>query len=557
MLIDPRKVVNSFCTRPVLKRNVQVLMSSIEMHGYQRSNWLTGRIATYPEICLYYQQEPYCYSKEKAKDVANAAMKCEEADGHTYLYDGHLRRIAVLQLLEIGKLAKGFEIPCLLGRHLSDEEEIAYSISCNAINEFSVLLSPLALLMRCLDFDEAVNHERTKRLSASEVAKRMVLFSSADMLAKTAKSKMAETRRQYLSVSRHLSPLTVKFFRELLQTDEAGIERAFNISNMKAIPKNLSSIEQVSLAKRMTKAFETSLPTRKAISAADVSIQVVQIRRASKEVSKFLNKCGYEKIPAELERTVSTMMNTQQFDVELTSNSNLDVLFPPLSEACKNLVPGGTNRLSIAESGQNETTKNGSEANPEMNNDESEYDVLPPTSIPQSSLEAQDLLKKTSNSPDVESGCQSDTPEGTSTSNAHSSTADTEIETVSVSSLFDVHLENLSAAQFSSASEHWVKVEGKVDFVVLSLPDSLIAEESIDKIVKHAGMAMKETGVSQFFCTYVQFGIIHQSVHSNHMHMMPYPMVYVNDAQKQRSKTNVVKMSTEQYPMRGCFLEKL
>ena len=233
--IDPKKVVNSFCTRPVLNRNIKVLSSSIELNGCQSSKFVSGRIATYPEICNFYTQDPFSYSEEKAREIASTAMKDEEAGGHTYLYDGHLRKYAVLELMKSKKLKLSFRLPCLLGRYLNDEEEIAFSISCNAVNEFAVPLSPLTLLMRCHAFDEAANSSRSKRLSATDVAKRMVQFSSSDMLASSAKAKLAETRRQYLSISRRLQSPTVEFFNILLETDEAGLERAFNVSNLKAI----------------------------------------------------------------------------------------------------------------------------------------------------------------------------------------------------------------------------------------------------------------------------------------------------------------------------------
>ena len=189
----------------------------------------------------------------------------------THIFMTAIYDYAVLKLVKSKKLKLSFRLPCLLGRYLNEEDEIEFSISCNAVNEFSVPLSPLTLLMRCHSFDEAANSSHSKRLSATDVAKRMVQFSSSDMLASYAKAKLAETRRQYLSISHRLQSLTVEFFNILLETDEAGLEKAFNISNLKAIPKSLSKTEQLLLVKRIIKAYETSLSSRKAITASDVT----------------------------------------------------------------------------------------------------------------------------------------------------------------------------------------------------------------------------------------------------------------------------------------------
>ena len=535
--VDPKKIINSFCTRPVLKRNVKVLSSSIEQNGYERSRWLIGRVATCPEIKAFYQREPFCYSEEKAGEVATSAMKSERANGHTYLYDGHLRKYAVLELLEAGKMEKDFRLPCLIGRHLTDEEEIAFSISCNAVNEYSVPLSPLALLIRCFEFDQTVNDDRPKLLPASDVAKRMVHFSSTNMIANKHRARMAETRRQYLSVSRRLLPPTVDYFRQLLFTDEAGLERAFNIANLKSIPKKLSEMDQLSLAKRMTKAYENSLPTKKPISASEVAGQIVQIRRAGIEVQKFLSKCGYDELPSQLQRIVSTMRDTQQLDVELTHNSNLDALFKPLVEVCKNVVPGGTNHLSLAEAGEVSMERNESDGGmgsvsktilypeDEVNDEDlvnscqqrESLSVVEERSLPPSSTQLSD-----------QGGYESTSPRCSEMSDIEKA-----------HSLFgaSVYLENQSPAQFSTGNDNWTLVEGKADFVVMCLPTEVTASEMIDKIIKHAGMAMKETGVAHVFCSHLQFSLIYQSVTSNHMTMLAYPMIYINDAKKVRKRT--------------------
>ena len=463
-----------------------------------------GRVATFPEITLLYQQDPFQYSKEKAEEVAGTALQSEDADGHTYVYDGHLRRIAVMELLDRGKLEKGFLLPCLLGRHLPEDEEIAFSISCNAVNEFSVPLSPLALLMRCYDFDESVNKNRSKALSASDVAKKLVSYSSSDMVTKTVKSKMAETRRQYLSVSRRLSPETTTHLRMLLSTDKDGLERAFDISNLKSIPKNLLPSSQLSLVKRMVKAFETSLPTRKAFSALEVTNQVTQIKRAAKEIEKFLGLCNFEKILSELERFVDTMMNTQQFDVKIAANANLDKILPPLGDACKNLVPGGTNRISLSEKEDSEhqkpssfgekSQKNACDAATKLQaqNESLTHDVSESTALETEISQSSDLKPES----ETENRIQNE-----HVNDAVSALCDLD----KITTLFGsyVHVQNLSPYQFSSESEYWTKVEGRADFVVMSLPVTLTEYESIEKLVRHIGMSMRETGVAHVFCSFV------------------------------------------------------
>ena len=539
-LIDPRKIVNSYCTRPVLQRNVQILATSIEVNGYQRTKFLLGRTATCPEITSFYQRHPFCYSQDKAQEIASAAMKEDGADGHIYVYDGHLRRIAVLNLLNKGKLVKGFKIPCLVGRHLPEEEEIAFSISCNAVNEYSVPLSPLALLMRCYDFDETVNQDRTKPFSASDVAKRMVSFSSSDIIAKTVKAKMAETRRQYLSVSRRLSPLTVKYFRELLSTDEQGSEKAFNISNLKYIPKSLSSNDQLCLVKRMVKAFETTLPTKKPLSSSEVSNQVTQIKRASKEIQKFLQQCNFEKTPSELETFVSNLMNTQQFDVELESHANLDTIFPSLREACKNLVPGGTNRLAMADHDDKHSEIDGTSTTIGPSTAENTSTDEPSVHDPTFESSQNTIISPApSRTLTPETVNQSNNQEDESHLDDDVAPAPTLCELDQVQEIFGdgVNLQNMSPYEFCSASEYWIQVEGRADFVIMSLPKSLSATESIEKLLKHVGMSLKETGVAHLFCTFAQFGIIHQLVSSNQMKVMDYPMIYVNDARRVRRKT--------------------
>ena len=48
---------------------------------------------------------------------------------------------------------------------------------------------------------------------------------------------------------------------------------------------------------------------------------------------------------------------------------------------------------------------------------------------------------------------------------------------------------------------------------------------------------MRETGVAHIFCSFVQFGILFKSVLLTHMNIMPYPMIYVNNAEKVKKRT--------------------
>lgn len=351
--VDPKLIVNEFCCRPVLPKDIAFIKERFLRNGYVDSHLLTCRYATAPEIEAFYRRPPYRYSAEKAEEVARSYMREGCSGGHTFCYDGHIRKFVSILLIEAGVLVPGFRLKASLWPQLSKQDEIALSLSRNSANEFCVPLSFITTLLRCHDYDQAVNSIRIecqqKHLSATEVGKAMVSRVSSQVVDQKALAKMAETRRQILGITRKLPSCTIDYFRQLTSEDCDGLQAAFTMENLKAVPKTVTPQESLSLVKRIVKYYENSLPVPKAVQARDLAEQLVNVRRAICEFDKFKKLCEYESIPNELKTLVERMLTTQILDNDLGSNSLKDKLFKPLSVGCRNLVPGGTQNLAIAD----------------------------------------------------------------------------------------------------------------------------------------------------------------------------------------------------------------
>lgn len=350
--VDPAKIVNEFGCRPVLGHHIHVVKTSMKRNPAVSNNLVSVRTATVPEIEAFFKRV-HQYSDEKAAAVAKSTQEQENAGGYLYAYDGHIRKFSALELIEENFFKPGFRFKGLLLRHLSRDEEIAYSLACNASNDAAIALTPVDNLLLCHEYDLVVNKGRNgnqKWISAVEVSKKMVSVQSSDATSEDAMKGIAETRRQYLSVSRRLPKQVMKYFQDLVSTDAKGLQGAFTIANLKAIKKTVPEEQILCLVKRMAKYYETCLPSPKPMHKNQVPTELVNIGRALGQVSRFMEMCEFESMPVELDKLVHSMTNTQVLDKELTENANKDILFPPLARLCEERVPGGTNRIALGES---------------------------------------------------------------------------------------------------------------------------------------------------------------------------------------------------------------
>lgn len=136
----------------------------------------------------------------------------------------------------------------------------------------------------------------------------------------------------------------------------------------------------------MANYYKSCLPAPKPLHAKDVPNHVVNIRRAASEIDKFKKLCDYSEPPEELQTIIDRMLVTQVLDSDLAENANKEQLFEPLSTACRNLVPNGSNHLAVAErklsrSGETEQDSDNTDhasANPEdaeLNEDQTTGDT--------------------------------------------------------------------------------------------------------------------------------------------------------------------------------------
>lgn len=317
---DPPKIVNQHCVLPVLPGDISIVKEGLRLNGYVDSFLIACRYATAPEIEHFYQFKPYNYRPEKAASVTRAAMQQGNSGGHFYCYDGHIRKFASIELIEENIFAPSFRLKSLLKCHLSTEDEIAYSLSRNGTQEFSVPLSFLGLLLRCYDYDEAVNTGKSKPLSAAEVGKRMVACSTNGVVDAKTKNKLAETRRQILGIRRKLPVSVIAFFRTVALKD-SGAQLAFTVANLKCIKGKSSGEVVLALVKRLVYFYENYLPSPKPLQPMFLPDQIVSIQRALLEVDKFKKLCEFDDMPIELDIVVNNMKNTQDFYDEMADNA--------------------------------------------------------------------------------------------------------------------------------------------------------------------------------------------------------------------------------------------
>lgn len=99
----------------------------------------------------------------------------------------------------------------------------------------------------------------------------------------------------------------------------------------------------------MARFCENFLPVPRPIKYKEVSEQLASVRRANHLIVYFLKQFECELLTSELDGVLISMQNTQQLDMELAENEIAHGLFKALTEACRDLVPGGTNRIELAE----------------------------------------------------------------------------------------------------------------------------------------------------------------------------------------------------------------
>lgn len=536
-----------------------------------RINVLTSsRYATAPEIESFYRRPPHGYSADRASEVTRSYMQQGNSGGHIFCYDGHVRKFVSIRLTERGVLVPGFRLKSLLLPQLSKQDEIALSLSQNSANEFCVPLSFLTTLLRCHDYDQAANAIRPQRkqkiLSATEVGRAMVTRAASKVVDKKAIAKMAETRRQILGITRKLPPCVIEYFRELTAQDSDGLQAAFTIANLKAVPKNIQPQESLSLVKRMVKYYENSLPVPKPLQARDITDQLVNVRRALGEVEKFNTLCDYECVPTELQTLVDRILTTQILDDDLADNSLKEKLFKPLADGCRNLVTGGTQHLGIATRKLTEIEDNlASKCDlPDGDNQEAGFNASVHGSNGKraysrdktSAMEEEDGTDCKEHEPDhqqeglVNEEQRSECEKPDRDQNEEQRNPDSNISEVPATdcdqTVDDIakrclpigwHLVQSSFDNFAKQDERWQSVQGKTDLVITELPREENNDKWIKQLVQHVGLAMKLTGVCHMFCTFLQFGKVFGAVGQEGMEMMHYPILYLEDGAKTKKRT--------------------
>lgn len=455
---------------------------------------------------------------------------------------------------------------------MSIQDEIALSLSHNLTNEFCVPLSFLATLIRCHDYDQAVNAERRLKgqnlYSASEVGKFMVQSTAGRVKSDKAIAKMAETRRQILGVSRKLPHVVFEYFRNMMSQDKEGLQVALTMSNLRAVPRKLQYEEYVYLTKRMVRFYENCLPTPKPLHGKDVPDQVVSLHRAQGEIEKFMKLCDYEKLPAELATIENRMLCTQILDDELAENTVKEQLFAPIVDACRKFVPGGTDRLTIADrklSGMDHhESKVGNRTEDtapvdihyEPINDAGEEQCLHQGNVI-SGTDDEDNPCDTIASSTQEQVTRRSTRITASKKRVREESfmeverGDEGTEFESVEQLSERflpvgwHMVRSSSEDFARQDERWKLIEGKTDLVIYEIPKAEHNDSWIRNLVRHCGLGMKLTGVSHIFCSFLHFGKVYSAAIDEGMEMMMYPMLYVEDPAKMK------KLTLGQQPQEG------
>ncbi len=402
--IDPRLIVNSFGVRPVTTYQVKELKDAIRRNGYVSSSLITCRLPTAQEIAAFYREAPHCLSITEAEIRAQDILKQPQSNGHFYCIDGLHRKKAILELIDEKCFQEGLRILARVVKDLGKEYEIALSISLNSSNEYCIKLSTCALVLQCNKYDEIVNSNgRKKPLSAAEVARRMVQCGGLDKhLSESTARAMAETRRQVIGISRKLPELALRYLERVQGANDNSAEAAFTISNLKAVPKILTSDEALSLMKRFRHFYKTQAPIQKPMPAKNVPTTCVYIRRAINAVNNFLKLCEFAKMPPELEYFTDQMKNTNKHDEALSDCLyDTDFLYDDLVLECEKKVTGGAAKVMIAKKKiLLESRKSGRQENGGSSDDLSSHALndVGVESIAQSSAVDKDTIQASRNS---------------------------------------------------------------------------------------------------------------------------------------------------------------
>lgn len=396
------------------------------------------------------------------------------------------------------------------------------------------------------------------------------------------KAKMAETRRQIIGICRKVPSSVVDYFQNLANNDSMGSQASFTLANLRCIKGKLQEDVFLAVVKRMVHFYESCLPTPKAIQPKAIPDEIVSVRRALAEIAKFKDLCEYPCMPQELSVLLETLLCTQRLDEELADNATKYQLLPSIVQGCRDLVPNGTMHLETAEkkisdelsdrksdddTGLKEPNESELTTGIDMNMSQidenssgskaadvhSEVPEDPTRNSDLSERDQQDCIGFTGSATERNRG--SAAPESLVTvatvvqPNQQEGCRDTTVDNqskVSESTTVDKaesilprgwKLVNSSFEAFATQNESWKCVQGKVDLVMMQLSPEENNETKIKEAVRHAGVAMKLTGVTHVFCTHLQFAKVCEAAMAEGMDAMKYPMIYLEEPSTTKKRT--------------------
>ncbi len=530
--IDPRLIVNTRGVRPVTDHHLKTIRDGFVRNGYIATNLITCRTPTAREIADFYSREPYLCQELEAEERAQAELKKPDAGGHVYCIDGLHRRKVSLELIESHEFAEDFRLWGRLVKNLCAEKEIALSISLNSCNAFSIKLSPCSLVLQCNRYDRLVNcSARKKVLSAVEVGRRMVQCAGNDkqLSEKTVKA-MAETRRQVIGISRKLPIRALKYLDSLQETDPVNAEAAYTIANLKAIPKDLTDEEAVSLLKRMNNFYKTQIPVPKSMPPHQVRENMFYVRRAINAIESFKTLCEYAALPNALEHLAGQMKYTDKHDESLADCSyEGEELYADLVLECERYVVGGVSRIMIARKKMSSKKAN----------------------IPPESVSDPDTLGKGSISDNDENdNAHTVGTEEKSVFNQKSKNVSRSRRVEEIPALVPIEEQHASLREppgwklvngtiedFVKTRKEWDTVENFTDLAIVDIPKSEKNQDAIEKLIRHIGSCLKVSGVAHAFCAPTQFSQVVQAASKIGLTALSSPMLYVADASQTKRLT--------------------
>ena len=416
-------------------------------------------------------------------------------------------------------------------------------------------LSFLATLLRCHEYDVELNiwlsQRRQKHLSATEVARRLVSSTVRGVQDDKVMSKQTETKRQILGVARKLPVSTVDYLRDFMCNDDGGLQVAFTLANLRAIPKRVTAEECLMLVKRFIRYYQDCLPSPKPLLPKDVSTQLVQIRRAIKELEKFKTLCDYDEIPNEMTTIAERMTCTQLLDIQMQEHAFSKHLIQPLETACRNLVPNGTNHLEIARKRLQQTPQQSSEHS-DLNKHpaiDSDTDLSSPGASENGSSKDSEEEGFTAKACLSSHSQYSGEPSEQNNERPVESIVEA-APLIEASQLLPVGWKIVHATleDFMTQHDEWKMVQGKADMVMTVLQDDESNEDCLKQVVRHCGMAMKQSGVCYIVCNYIHFSKLFSVVCAEGMEMMKHPMLYIQDPSTIKRKT------LSQHPQESGFI---